>query len=69
MTQASIDCVVNLREVLTGAIVIALGNTATGVMGTDQQMVDELLAAGRRAAVLVSQVQGRIRGSIGSIPG
>jgi leucyl aminopeptidase len=35
---------------LTGAIVIALGNTATGVMGTDQQMVDELLAAGRRAA-------------------
>jgi leucyl aminopeptidase len=35
---------------LTGAIVIALGNTATGVMGTDQQVVDELLAAGRRAA-------------------
>jgi leucyl aminopeptidase len=35
---------------LTGAIVIAFGNTATGVMGTDQQVVDELLAAGRRAA-------------------
>ncbi|MDQ8164252.1 MAG: leucyl aminopeptidase [Gemmatimonadota bacterium] len=34
---------------LTGAIVVALGNTATGVMGTDQQVVDELLGAGQRA--------------------
>jgi leucyl aminopeptidase len=34
---------------LTGAIVVALGNTATGVMGTDQQVVDEVLSAGRRA--------------------
>jgi leucyl aminopeptidase len=33
---------------LTGAIVIALGNTATGVMGTDQQVVDEVLAAAKR---------------------
>jgi len=34
---------------LTGAVVVALGNTATGVMGTDQQVVDDLLAAGRRS--------------------
>jgi leucyl aminopeptidase len=34
---------------LTGAIVVALGNTATGVMGTDQQVVDDVLAASRRS--------------------
>jgi leucyl aminopeptidase len=34
---------------LTGAIVVALGNTATGVMGTDQKVVDEVLAATNRA--------------------
>jgi leucyl aminopeptidase len=34
---------------LTGAIVVALGNTATGVMGTDQQVVDDVLAAAKRA--------------------
>ena len=41
--QAMVDA-----ATLTGAIVVALGNTATGVMGTDQQVVDELLAAGTR---------------------
>ena len=30
---------------LTGACVIALGHTATGVLGTDQKLVDEVLAA------------------------
>jgi leucyl aminopeptidase len=35
---------------LTGAVVVALGNTATGVLGTDQGVVDELIAAGKRAA-------------------
>jgi leucyl aminopeptidase len=34
---------------LTGACVIALGHTATGVFGPDQPLVDEVLAAGRRA--------------------
>ncbi|HEU4632115.1 MAG TPA: leucyl aminopeptidase [Gemmatimonadaceae bacterium] len=34
---------------LTGACVIALGHTATGVFGGDQGLVDEVLAAGRRA--------------------
>ena len=41
--QAMVDA-----ATLTGAIVVALGNTATGVMGTDQTVVDELLAAGKR---------------------
>jgi leucyl aminopeptidase len=41
--QAMVDA-----ATLTGAVVVALGNTATGVMGTDQTVVDELLAAGRR---------------------
>lgn len=41
--QAMVDA-----ATLTGAVVVALGNTATGVMGTDQKVVDELLAAGRR---------------------
>jgi leucyl aminopeptidase len=34
---------------LTGACVIALGHTATGVMGSDEALVQEVLAAGRRA--------------------
>ncbi len=35
---------------LTGACVIALGNAATGVFGSDQALVDEVLAAGRKAS-------------------
>ena len=34
---------------LTGACVIALGHTATGVMGSDESLVEEIIAAGRRA--------------------
>jgi leucyl aminopeptidase len=35
---------------LTGACVIALGHVATGVLGTDQTLVDEVLGAAKRAA-------------------
>ena len=35
---------------LTGACVIALGHTATGVMGTDEALVQEVLDAGKRAS-------------------
>jgi leucyl aminopeptidase len=34
---------------LTGAMVIALGHTATGVMGTDEALIEQLRAAGERA--------------------
>jgi leucyl aminopeptidase len=34
---------------LTGACVIALGHTATGVMGTDESLVQEVLDAGKRS--------------------
>ncbi|HVX41814.1 MAG TPA: leucyl aminopeptidase [Gemmatimonadaceae bacterium] len=34
---------------LTGACVIALGHTATGVMGTDDKLVQDVLDAGKRA--------------------
>ena len=34
---------------LTGAIVVALGHTATGVMGTDDTLVEEVRGAGERA--------------------
>jgi leucyl aminopeptidase len=34
---------------LTGACVIALGHTATGVFGADEGLVDEVLTAGRKA--------------------
>jgi leucyl aminopeptidase len=34
---------------LTGAIVVALGHTATGVMGDDPKLVEELKSAGERA--------------------
>jgi leucyl aminopeptidase len=33
---------------LTGACVVALGNTTVGVMGNDQAVIDEVLAAGKR---------------------
>jgi leucyl aminopeptidase len=33
---------------LTGAVVVALGNRVTGVMGNDQPMVDRVLQAGKR---------------------
>jgi leucyl aminopeptidase len=35
---------------LTGACVIALGHTATGVLGNDQALVDEVIGAARKAA-------------------
>ncbi|HEX5634843.1 MAG TPA: leucyl aminopeptidase [Gemmatimonadales bacterium] len=41
-------CVVDIAT-LTGAVVVALGNTATGVMGTDDALVEELRRAGERA--------------------
>jgi leucyl aminopeptidase len=34
---------------LTGAMVIALGHTATGVMGTDDTLIEQIRAAGERA--------------------
>jgi leucyl aminopeptidase len=34
---------------LTGAVVVALGHTATGVMGDDERLIQELKAAGERA--------------------
>ncbi len=33
---------------LTGAVVVALGNTAMGVLGNDQGVIDEILAANKR---------------------
>ncbi|MGH7516591.1 MAG: leucyl aminopeptidase, partial [Gemmatimonadales bacterium] len=41
-------CVLDIAT-LTGAIVIALGHTATGVMGTDDALIEEIRAAGERA--------------------
>ncbi len=41
--QAVIDA-----ATLTGAVVIALGHITVGVMGNDQAVIDEVLAAGRR---------------------
>ena len=35
---------------LTGACIIALGHTATGVMGSDEDVIQEVLAAGKRAS-------------------
>jgi leucyl aminopeptidase len=35
---------------LTGAVVIALGHSATGVMGNDDALVQEVLEAGKRAS-------------------
>jgi leucyl aminopeptidase len=41
-------CVIDAAT-LTGAVVIALGNSAIGIMGTDDALIEELRAAGERA--------------------
>ncbi len=41
-------CVIDMAT-LTGAMVVALGHTATGVMGTDEPLIDEIRAAGDRS--------------------
>ena len=50
---------------LTGACVIALGHTATGVMGNDDALVQEVLDAGkaRRRARLAAAAVGRLQGA------
>ena len=35
---------------LTGAVVVALGHAATGVLGSDEAVIQEVLAAGKRAS-------------------
>jgi leucyl aminopeptidase len=41
------DCIVDLAT-LTGAVVIALGHTAAGVLGTDDALISGLIEAGER---------------------
>ena len=41
-------CVIDIAT-LTGAVVVALGHTASGVMGSDEALVDEVRQAGERA--------------------
>ena len=41
-------CVIDIAT-LTGAVVVALGNTAAGVMGSDDELIEELRRAGDRA--------------------
>jgi leucyl aminopeptidase len=48
-------CIVDLAT-LTGAVVVALGSHATGMMGTDEAMMDRLRAAGERSAERVWQL-------------
>jgi leucyl aminopeptidase len=48
-------CIIDLAT-LTGAVVVALGNHATGMMGTDETMMARLRAAGERTAERVWQL-------------
>jgi leucyl aminopeptidase len=41
-------CVLDIAT-LTGAIVVALGHSAIGVMGTDESLIDEIRSAGERS--------------------
>jgi leucyl aminopeptidase len=41
-------CVLDIAT-LTGAVVVALGHTATGVMGTDDRLIEDVRGAGERA--------------------
>jgi leucyl aminopeptidase len=46
--EAAPDEIIDLAT-LTGACIVALGKTATGIMGTGQQLIDDLRAAGEKA--------------------
>jgi leucyl aminopeptidase len=46
-TQNGATCIVDAAT-LTGACVIALGETRAAVMGTDQQLIDDLVSAGEQ---------------------
>jgi len=48
-------CIIDLAT-LTGAVVVALGSHATGMMGTDEAMMERLRAAGERSAERVWQL-------------
>jgi leucyl aminopeptidase len=48
-------CIIDLAT-LTGAVVVALGNHATGMMGTDETMMARLRTAGERSAERVWQL-------------
>jgi leucyl aminopeptidase len=58
---------------LTGAIIVALGSVATGVIGTDQALVDALLAAGEASGdrgwqlPLWDDYREMIKGDVGDI--
>lgn len=41
---------------LTGAVSIALGDVNTGILGTDQQLIDELIEAGRKVGEKIWQL-------------
>ncbi|MCV4725593.1 M17 family metallopeptidase, partial [Escherichia coli] len=41
---------------LTGAVVIALGDQYTGVMGNDQEFIDEVISCGREAGESIWQL-------------
>jgi leucyl aminopeptidase len=49
------SCIIDLAT-LTGAVVVALGNHATGMMGTDEPMMARLRTAGERSAERVWQL-------------
>ncbi|MFK5923667.1 MAG: leucyl aminopeptidase [Verrucomicrobiota bacterium] len=46
------DAMIDLAT-LTGAVVVALGHEMSGVMGNDQNVIDDLIAAGKRSGELV----------------
>jgi leucyl aminopeptidase len=49
------DAIINLAT-LTGAMIIALGNQVTGMMGTDQALMDRIAAAGEATGERVWQL-------------
>ena len=66
------DAIVELST-LTGAVIVALGNIATGLMATDQDLADRLLAAGQKSGdrawqlPLWSEYHDIIKGDVGDL--
>ena len=71
-TRVKPDAIVDLAT-LTGAVITALGHELTGVMGNDQALQDELVAAGKATGELVwplpllEQHKEHMKGAVGDL--
>ena len=53
--ELNVDEVIDVAT-LTGAVIVALGNTITGIMGNDEEFVKEIIEDGKEAGETLWQL-------------